>query len=162
MYCGPHIITYYEKLDTFTAVTIAGALAKLLLQICLYLPVWFYEKLHNLIVVGTGQKVVHREIIIMFLFVCCRCMLGVYQSARCRACHSSCIGGMRWKCAECINYDLCTSCYFSDCHRTSHAFLRYTTEDSTMWVQQEVKGKYSFSINIVTFFHWPLLDRKCT
>lgn len=86
---------------------------------------------------------------------------GVYQSARCRACHSSCIGGMRWKCAECINYDLCTSCYFSDCHRTSHAFLRYTTEDSTIVrvtprassLKQEVYGLVK-GTEVVRGPHW--------
>ncbi|KAJ7393466.1 E3 ubiquitin-protein ligase mib1 [Desmophyllum pertusum] len=30
----------------------------------------------------------------------------------------------RWKCADCENYDLCSTCFTSDVHDKQHAFLR--------------------------------------
>lgn len=32
---------------------------------------------------------------------------------------------MRWKCAKCFDYDLCTPCYMSDKHSVEHAFVRF-------------------------------------
>lgn len=37
------------------------------------------------------------------------------------------MAGMRWKCAKCYDYDLCTPCYMSGKHIAEHAFVRYDT-----------------------------------
>ena len=42
----------------------------------------------------------------------------------CDTCRQQPIHGIRWKCAECINYDLCSTCYMSDKHHLRHRFYR--------------------------------------
>ena len=37
------------------------------------------------------------------------------------------MAGMRWKCAKCFDYDLCTPCYMSGKHIAEHAFVRHDT-----------------------------------
>ncbi|XP_056004040.1 uncharacterized protein LOC125661033 isoform X1 [Ostrea edulis] len=54
--------------------------------------------------------------------------IGIYHDALCAGCESGHrIKGMRWRCTECPNYDLCTSCYMSakDKH-IDHKFQRIT------------------------------------
>ncbi|KAM7139423.1 E3 ubiquitin-protein ligase MIB2 isoform 1-T4 [Macrochelys suwanniensis] len=48
----------------------------------------------------------------------------------CDCCKKHGIRGMRWKCKVCFDYDLCTQCYMSNKHDTSHAFERYETAHS--------------------------------
>lgn len=43
----------------------------------------------------------------------------------CDICCTNGIVGTRWKCDECIDYDLCHTCYMSDKHNLQHAFLRF-------------------------------------
>ncbi|XP_041480107.1 E3 ubiquitin-protein ligase MIB2-like isoform X2 [Lytechinus variegatus] len=51
--------------------------------------------------------------------------IGVlHKFVRCIGCASDNIAGIRWRCAECVHCDLCTECYMSDSHDTSHEFLR--------------------------------------
>lgn len=45
----------------------------------------------------------------------------------CDTCRQQPIFGIRWKCAECSNYDLCSVCYHSDKHNPRHRFYRITT-----------------------------------
>lgn len=40
------------------------------------------------------------------------------------ACDISFLPGIRWKCAECSNYDLCSVCYHGDKHHMRHRFYR--------------------------------------
>lgn len=54
-----------------------------------------------------------------------------HPSITCDACGQTDIIGMRWKCAECDHFNLCSPCYFSDCHDCSHQFYRYETSSST-------------------------------
>ncbi|KAK7471425.1 hypothetical protein BaRGS_00035913 [Batillaria attramentaria] len=58
----------------------------------------------------------------------------------CDECHESGIVGIRWKCAECVDYDLCSMCYFSDHHDTNHQFLQVETPNSTP-VRMEKRSK---------------------
>ena len=52
------------------------------------------------------------------------------MSCRCDTCRQQPIFGMRWKCAECTNYDLCSICYHGDKHHLRHRFYRVTTVGS--------------------------------
>jgi len=52
-----------------------------------------------------------------------------HQEAMCDTCRQQPIYGIRWKCAECINYDLCTQCYMSDKHHLRHRFYRIFLPD---------------------------------
>ena len=48
----------------------------------------------------------------------------------CDGCKRHGIFGMRWKCAQCFDYDLCTQCYMADEHDLSHTFQRFQTANS--------------------------------
>ncbi|KAL8591213.1 hypothetical protein ACOMHN_019189 [Nucella lapillus] len=52
-----------------------------------------------------------------------------HEHTNCDACRMSGITGIRWKCAVCTDYDLCSDCYHSDRHDRGHAFMRYVTTD---------------------------------
>ncbi|KAL9962406.1 hypothetical protein ACROYT_G031507 [Oculina patagonica] len=43
----------------------------------------------------------------------------------CDGCRQNPLVGTRWKCADCHDYDLCSTCYMSDVHDKQHAFLRF-------------------------------------
>ncbi|XP_037933778.1 E3 ubiquitin-protein ligase mind-bomb isoform X2 [Teleopsis dalmanni] len=57
-----------------------------------------------------------------------------HDGTMCDTCRQQPIFGIRWKCAECINYDLCSICYHGDKHHLRHRFFRITTPggDRTM------------------------------
>ena len=40
---------------------------------------------------------------------------------------------VRWKCAECTNYDLCSICYHGDKHHLRHRFYRVISVGSERW-----------------------------
>ena len=46
----------------------------------------------------------------------------VYVS--CDGCNQDPVVGLRWRCLNCANYDLCTACYMTDIHDTTHRFER--------------------------------------
>ncbi|XP_053680164.1 E3 ubiquitin-protein ligase mind-bomb [Anopheles nili] len=50
-----------------------------------------------------------------------------HEGTMCDTCRQQPIFGIRWKCAECNNYDLCSICYHSDKHHLRHRFHRITT-----------------------------------
>ncbi|KAG8227571.1 hypothetical protein J437_LFUL000671, partial [Ladona fulva] len=50
-----------------------------------------------------------------------------HDGAMCDTCRQQPIFGIRWKCGECGNYDLCSSCYHGDKHNLRHRFYRITT-----------------------------------
>ena len=59
-----------------------------------------------------------------FLFA----VLGTkHDGTKCDSCRQYPIFGIRWKCAECISYDLCSVCYNKDKHDLRHRFYRITT-----------------------------------
>jgi Zinc finger, ZZ type len=49
-----------------------------------------------------------------------------HDGTMCDTCRQQPIYGIRWKCAECNNYDLCSICYHSDKHHLRHRFYRIT------------------------------------
>lgn len=53
-----------------------------------------------------------------------------HEGTMCDTCRQQPIFGIRWKCAECNNYDLCSICYHGDKHHLRHRFYRITTPGS--------------------------------
>ncbi|XP_047118635.1 E3 ubiquitin-protein ligase mib1-like [Schistocerca piceifrons] len=53
-----------------------------------------------------------------------------HDGTMCDTCRQQPIFGIRWKCAECGNYDLCSICYHGDKHHLRHRFNRITTPGS--------------------------------
>lgn len=47
-----------------------------------------------------------------------------HDGGMCDGCRMQPIYGMRWKCADCTNYDLCSVCYHGDKHQLRHRFYR--------------------------------------
>ncbi|XP_053689884.1 E3 ubiquitin-protein ligase mind-bomb isoform X2 [Sabethes cyaneus] len=50
-----------------------------------------------------------------------------HEGTMCDTCRQTPIFGIRWKCAECNNYDLCSICYHGDKHHMRHRFHRIST-----------------------------------
>lgn len=50
-----------------------------------------------------------------------------HEGTMCDTCRQQPIFGIRWKCAECANYDLCSICYHGDKHHLRHRFCRIST-----------------------------------
>lgn len=48
----------------------------------------------------------------------------IHNNVSCNECKKQSIEGMRWECADCLNYNLCTLCYMSDKHSLEHGFNR--------------------------------------
>lgn len=48
-----------------------------------------------------------------------------FPTTICDICYTNGIVGTRWKCDVCFDYDLCHTCYMSDKHDLTHAFLRF-------------------------------------
>uniref|UniRef100_H3B381 RING-type E3 ubiquitin transferase n=1 Tax=Latimeria chalumnae TaxID=7897 RepID=H3B381_LATCH len=48
----------------------------------------------------------------------------------CDGCNHIGIWGIRWKCVQCHNFDLCSICYMSDKHNIGHSFHRILTPSS--------------------------------
>lgn len=61
-----------------------------------------------------------------------------HDGTMCDTCRQQPIIGIRWKCAECTNYDLCTTCYHGDKHHLRHRFYRITTPGSERLVNHIV------------------------
>nr|XP_050848490.1 E3 ubiquitin-protein ligase MIB1 isoform X2 [Vespula vulgaris] len=53
-----------------------------------------------------------------------------HEGTMCDTCRQQPIFGIRWKCAECGNYDLCSICYHGDKHHLRHRFYRIATPGS--------------------------------
>ena len=57
-----------------------------------------------------------------------------HDGTMCDTCRQQPIYGIRWKCAECPNYDLCSVCYHGDKHNLRHRFYRINTPGSERYV----------------------------
>ncbi|XP_052074333.1 uncharacterized protein LOC127712112 isoform X27 [Mytilus californianus] len=54
----------------------------------------------------------------------------VHDYVACDECNTYPLRGLRWRCVNCDNYDLCTVCYMNDAHNLSHIFERIKRKDS--------------------------------
>ncbi|KAH9516075.1 E3 ubiquitin-protein ligase MIB1 [Dermatophagoides farinae] len=65
-----------------------------------------------------------------------------HEGAMCDFCRQSPIFGIRWKCGDCNNYDLCSICYHGDKHNLKHRFFRILSPGSNRFaVEPRRKGK---------------------
>ncbi|XP_071478636.1 uncharacterized protein [Diadema antillarum] len=53
-----------------------------------------------------------------------------HEYVTCDGCLAEPIRGIRWRCLDCENYDLCTSCYMDGQHESNHGFVRVTNQAS--------------------------------
>ena len=58
-------------------------------------------------------------------------LLGVKHSVVCDGCQASPLYGIRWKCLECPNVNLCSPCYHGEQHILRHTFCRIATPSSS-------------------------------
>lgn len=63
-----------------------------------------------------------------------------HEGTMCDICRQQPIFGIRWKCAECMNYDLCSVCYHGDKHNLKHRFDRISAPGGPR-VQMEPRRK---------------------
>ncbi|XP_077507544.1 uncharacterized protein LOC144118493 isoform X2 [Amblyomma americanum] len=54
-----------------------------------------------------------------------------FGAVKCDSCGQQEFLGRRWKCAVCVNYDLCTNCHWAWKHCLDHAFLRIDEPGAT-------------------------------
>lgn len=74
--------------------------------------------------------------------------LGIrHEGTMCDTCRQQPIFGIRWKCAECSNYDLCSICYHGDKHHLRHRFYRITTPGS-----ERFGILFNLSVSLYTFY----------
>ncbi|XP_071944973.1 E3 ubiquitin-protein ligase MIB2-like [Antedon mediterranea] len=50
---------------------------------------------------------------------------AIHPRITCDACLQEQITGIRWKCVDCLDYDLCHKCYMTDKHNLKHTFKRF-------------------------------------
>ncbi|XP_062617080.1 E3 ubiquitin-protein ligase MIB2-like [Saccostrea cucullata] len=55
----------------------------------------------------------------------------VHDHIVCDACNDTPVKGIRWKCTDCEDFDLCNLCYMNDKHDTKHGFVRIDTQNSS-------------------------------
>ncbi|XP_056020573.1 E3 ubiquitin-protein ligase MIB2-like [Ostrea edulis] len=55
----------------------------------------------------------------------------VHDHIVCDVCNDTPVKGIRWKCTDCEDFDLCNLCYMNDKHDTGHGFVRIDTQNSS-------------------------------
>lgn len=68
----------------------------------------------------------------------------------CEECGESGILGIRWKCTECDDFDLCSQCYFGDKHDCNHCFHRIETPGSAK--EKQEKRSKSMKMRVLGIF----------
>uniref|UniRef100_UPI0035901ADB E3 ubiquitin-protein ligase MIB1-like n=1 Tax=Myxine glutinosa TaxID=7769 RepID=UPI0035901ADB len=63
-----------------------------------------------------------------------------HDGVLCNSCRALPIVGIRWRCAECLNLDLCTACYHGDRHALRHRFYSIA-QPSGRFVLQKSRSK---------------------
>ncbi|XP_063987634.1 E3 ubiquitin-protein ligase MIB2 [Diachasmimorpha longicaudata] len=54
----------------------------------------------------------------------------LHDNIVCDGCKRPDFVGIRWKCVQCFDYDLCTQCYMDDVHDLRHVFQRFQTANA--------------------------------
>lgn len=55
----------------------------------------------------------------------------VHKHIVCDVCNDQDVKGLRWKCTDCEDFDLCTICYMNDKHNKEHGFVRIDSQQSS-------------------------------
>lgn len=55
----------------------------------------------------------------------------VHKHIVCDVCNEQDVKGLRWKCTDCDDFDLCTICYMNDKHKKEHGFVRIDSQHSS-------------------------------
>ncbi|XP_077507543.1 uncharacterized protein LOC144118493 isoform X1 [Amblyomma americanum] len=80
---------------------------------------WLTTTLGNTFLANMGRLAVRRASSVRF------------GAVKCDSCGQQEFLGRRWKCAVCVNYDLCTNCHWAWKHCLDHAFLRIDEPGAT-------------------------------
>ena len=56
--------------------------------------------------------------------------------------------GIRWKCTQCHNFDLCTPCYMAGKHSCDHRFLRYAIAEQRRFVRAYSLIRHAYTCTI--------------
>ena len=59
------------------------------------------------------------------LYLYCRLTGLKHPHVTCDGCKQAPLAGIRYKCANCPNYDLCSTCFGNDVHDMQHEFFRF-------------------------------------
>ena len=70
-----------------------------------------------------------------------------HQGVSCDECSQRSVSGIRWKCAQCHDYDLCTGCYMNRKHNCDHPFLRYADLQQRRYALTCMSSSLKFCIN---------------
>lgn len=68
-----------------------------------------------------------------------------HKFVACDGCNEQPLRGIRWKCLECTDYDLCTSCYNADTHDKDHPFCRISANQGKRTTVEKREGSTKVS-----------------
>ena len=60
--------------------------------------------------------------------------------------------GIRWKCSQCYDFDLCTQCYMSNKHSEGHKFVRYDGQLRFVRLNLTCTVEYMHPLNVCTVY----------
>jgi Zinc finger, ZZ type len=64
---------------------------------------------------------------------------AVHDGITCNGCKINPIRGIRWKCMECDDYDLCNACRSSGTHPPSHKMLKLESPEDAEALKEAVR-----------------------
>ena len=71
-----------------------------------------------------------------------------HDGVTCDSCRCQPVYGIRWKCAKCYDFDLCTKCYMCDKHSVDHEFVRIDKDSSPRY---NVMVLYAYYLCVYTY-----------
>jgi hypothetical protein len=109
-------------------------------QCCLHMVIFFF---HCILYINVTVKMrscslnnISNILTHIYIYIYIFLILGtIHTNITCDSCLENDVHGIRWKCCDCNDYDLCNPCYMNDKHDLKHAFVRIDTPVSTAWVQ---------------------------
>lgn len=96
----------------------------------------------------------------------CRAEGYIHRGITCNMCHTSPIRGVRYKCANCVDFDICEVCESSEAHNKLHVFIKIRTpipplaNPRTSLLTAFYPGKHTEKIHPVTWDEVRDLQRR--
>ncbi|KAF8516230.1 cysteine proteinase [Gautieria morchelliformis] len=85
---------------------------------------------------------------------------AVHNGITCNGCKINPIRGIRWKCMECDDYDLCSACRSSGAHPPSHKMLKFESPEDAEALEEAESGgdddKVLVGLRVYTKSHAPV------